>query len=260
NEIIDQAKYIPHMKIQRVKLIIEYDGTDFSGWQLQPDKLTVQGELEEALRTVFKQDIRVNGSGRTDSGVHARNQVAHCDLPADADLNRLIASLNGLTSRAITVKSAKPVHSEFNSRFDATARRYRYYISEKPLSIGRQYCLILNRTLDLDYLNQLSTLIIGDHDFESFAKKHSDVEHYRCDVYSANWFRDAELVIFEIKAIRFLRGMVRAIVGTFLEFEKDKRDSDNLNKLLTAQKRSAAGMNAPAHGLVLEEIYYPEEK
>lgn len=244
------------MKKQRIKLTIEYDGADYAGWQIQPNAKTVQGELEKALETVFNQSIRIIGSGRTDSGVHARAQVAHCDVPDSADLYRLKASLNGLSGPGVTVKAVESAADDFSSRYDATGRRYCYYISETPVSIHREQCWIIYRELDLDYLNELSQSIIGDKDFESFTKKHSSVEHYRSVVDYAKWYRQGSYVVFEIKAIRFLRGMVRSLVGTLLDFEKNKKKQEEFAYILAGKSRALAGENVPAHGLFLEEIYY----
>jgi tRNA pseudouridine38-40 synthase len=240
----------------RIKLVIEYDGLDFAGWQVQPDVITVQGELEKALKQMFGYHIRMNGSGRTDAGVHSTGQVAHCDIPAGKNLYKLQGGLNGLTSESIAVKSVEEVADTFNARHDAVSRRYRYYFSMGYTAIFRNYVCNLGRTPDIDYLNRLSKLILGQHDFDAVSKLGSDVEHFKSIVYTSHWFIEHNLLVYEISAIRFLRGMVRGLVGTFLDFEFKKRDVEDFIKLLDSKDRSLAGSNAPAHGLILEEVCY----
>jgi tRNA pseudouridine38-40 synthase len=242
--------------MMRIKLIIEYDGSVFSGWQIQPSIITVQEELENAFQKIYQKKIRVHGSGRTDSGVHARGQTAHCDVPNRISLKKLKLALNGTTNKAVTIHKIIKVQDNFNSRFDAKARRYRYFINEKPISIQSGYSWFVSRKLDIEYLNQVSLKLLGKHDFESFAKKHSGVDHFKSIIYEVRWFRKNGFVIFEIKAIRFLRGMVRALVGTLLNMEKLNLEKSHISKILEMKSRSAAGINAPAHGLILEEVYY----
>ena len=240
----------------RIKIIIEYDGSAFSGWQIQPNSHTVQEELEKAFQRIYSKAIRVHGSGRTDSGVHARGQVAHCDIPNTISIKKLTLALNGTTSQKVTIHKIIKVNDNFNSRFDAKARRYRYYLNETPISIFSNFSSHIPRNLDLAYLNEVSKKLLGEHDFESFTKKHSDVDHYKSIIYEIKWFRRNGFVIFEIKAIRFLRGMVRALVGTLLNMEKLKSDQNEILRILNKKDRSAAGTNAPAQGLILEEVYY----
>jgi len=247
------------MKTKRIKLKIQYDGAEYCGWQLQPDAPTVQGEIERALQTFCRTFIRLNGSGRTDAGVHSTGQIAHCDIPDHIDIYKLKGALNGLTKPSVTIQAIDEVSSSFNARFDATRRRYRYFMSEQPQAVFRNYVWSLGRKIDLDYLNNLSQLIKGEHDFEALSRTGSDVEHYHSIVYDCKWYTENGLYVFEISAIRFLRGMVRGIVGTFLEFEQEKRPFDELRVLLESKDRSLAGKNAPAHGLILEEVNYEGE-
>ena len=239
----------------RIKLTIQYNGAEFSGWQLQPKDITVQGEIERAMNILFKKDIRVNGSGRTDAGVHARGQIAHCDIPP-RDLYRFMGSLNGITSKSVTITNIEEVNSDFNARFDATSRRYKYYLSEFNNPIFKEYTWAINRKLDLDYLNKISQYIVGENDYEAFSKTGSDVKHYKSIVNICRWYIENDLYVFEISAIRFLRGMVRGLVGTFLEFEAIKREQSDILDIMKSKDRSTAGKNAPANGLILEEVRY----
>lgn len=243
-------------ELQRVKLIIEYDGSAFSGWQRQPDQKTVQGECERHLQTIFQHPIPVHGSGRTDAGVHARGQVAHLDLPKNTNLGALKQSLNKLLTGEAVIHTITPMDDAFDSRFHATYRRYRYHISEQPRAIHRQFLYTVGRHLNIDRLNGYASVLIGDHDFTTFSKLHSDVKNYRSVVYQAQWVRETGILIFEIKAIRFLRGMVRSLVGTQLYLERSTADETEMHRRLKALDRALGKHHAPASGLVLEEVGY----
>jgi tRNA pseudouridine38-40 synthase len=240
----------------RIRLLIEYDGSEFSGWQLQPDQKTVQGEIENALKIIFKKDIRIHGSGRTDAGVHASGQIAHCDIPETKDLEKLCYSLHSITEKSIAIKKIQKVSDNFHARFDANKRTYKYYISENFLSIKRNYVWQIGRKLDLDYLNKIAHNVIGEHDFTSFSKIGSDVDEYDSVVFDAKWYKESSLIVFEISAIRFLRGMVRGLVGTMIEFEKLKRKEIDFTEIMQKKNRKFAGSNAPATGLILENVSY----
>ncbi len=242
--------------IIRYKCVIEYDGACFKGWQLQPKTKTVQGSVEAILAQVFGRPIRIHGSGRTDTGVHARGQVFHFDLEDDFEPERLLKSFNGMLRNEAIVRSIELTESDFHARFSAKSRMYRYYITEQQIVLNRHFVTFVPRRLDLDLLNEYAHVFIGEHDFTSFSKTNANVDDYRSIVYNASWNRLGDNVVFDVRAIRFLRGMVRALVGTSLHLEKQKADPKMLLQILQEKKRENARFHAPPQGLVLEHVFY----
>ena len=240
----------------RFKLLIEYDGTAFKGWQTQKHKGSVQDELERVFKQLYQTDIQIFGSGRTDTGVHARGQVAHVDLPHIDFKEGLHYKLGRMLNEAIVVKEITQVHDLFNARFDAIARKYKYYLSEDPIAIGRPFITVLGRKLDFNLLNLYAKIILGAHDFTTFSKTRSHVEHYMSIVYESNWVYEGNILVYHVKAVRFLRGMVRALVGTMLKCEFYKESPEHFLAILVSQDRSLANVHAPSNGLVLEEVFY----
>lgn len=236
--------------------MIEYDGACFKGWQLQPNTKTVQGSVEAILAQVFGRVIRVQGSGRTDTGVHARGQVFHFDLDEDFESERLLRSFNGMLYNEALVHSIEAVESDFHARFSAKSRMYRYFISEKRQVLNRQYISYVPRVLDIDLLNAYAKNFLGEHDFTSFSKTNTSVEDNRSIVYEAFWKRSENQVVFEVSAIRFLRGMVRALVGTSLHLEKNRADPEHMAQILHAKNLEAKRFHAASQGLVLEKVFY----
>ncbi len=244
------------MKKLRFRLSIEYDGTDYSGWQVQNGQVTVQGEIEEALTRIFGYHVRITAAGRTDSGVHARAQVAHLDLNDEPDTGRLLRSLNGVLHRDIRVKSIDSVDQVFHARYDAVLREYIYKISAQPTALMRRFVWQLYYQLDLEKMNAAATIILGKHDFASFCRTKSDVENHICNIELASWYEQDGLLLFCIRADRFLHGMVRALVGTMVDLGRGRIDTTEFRNILAAGDRRSAGPAAPARGLTLEKIFY----
>lgn len=252
------------------RFIIEYDGTDWHGWQSQPDCVTVQDAIEEALKTVLRTSVAVVGSGRTDSGVHARGQVAHMRTDKPIDVERLQNSLNGILPGSVVIKALDAVDDGFHARYDARLRSYAYYVTVRPSALFRRYQWHIRRTPDFSRMNEAARALIGRHDFSAFCKTASGTINRECHVTQADWLPGSPWPIgssvdrdessgswvFFIKADRFLHGMVRTIVGTLVEVGHGKRSPESFVGLLNSLDRQQAGFAAPAHGLVLEHVEY----
>jgi tRNA pseudouridine38-40 synthase len=243
------------------RMTIEYDGTDWSGWQIQPDQPTVQSAIEEALETVLRTRPNVVGSGRTDAGVHATGQVAHFEMEREIDAHRICGSLNGLLPATIGVRELVPARAGFHARYDARARRYRYRITTVPRPLERAFRVFVRPTPDMKAMNRAASDLLGTRDFDTFCRTASATENRVCTVTHAAWqFAAPDAMDFVIEANRFLHGMVRAIVGTLLDVGRGRRREDSIPDLLGARDRRVAGPAAPAAGLTLEAVTYaPEE-
>ena len=239
-----------------IKLTLEYDGTHFVGWQIQPNGRTVQEKLERALQQILQVECKTNAAGRTDSGVHALGQVANVLIAKDVEIPQLVKSLNGVLPEDISVLDAEAVDEKFHARYSATARRYRYSISRHRVALARQFCWHVGYNLDRQKMEKCAEIILGEHDFQSFCKVDSDVEHYRCIVRSAEWKEVDSKLEFHITANRFLHGMVRALVGTMVDVGRGYTSVEQFQEIIVAKDRRAAGMAAPAQGLFLEQVYY----
>lgn len=255
-----------------LRLLIEYDGTAFAGWQVQADARTVQGEVERALAVALRQPVGVVGAGRTDAGVHARGQVAHAVLASptsrlddagDApDLRRLTHSLRGLLPADVALRDTEWAPDGFHARYSATARRYRYHVTTRPAALERAWRLHLPAVPDWDAMNDAAARLVGRRDFTSLCRTQSETINRVCHVTRAAWVPDAAgdgaAWRFEMEADRFLHGMVRTTVGTLLEVGRGRRTPDDLMRVLDAADRRAAGPAAPPHGLVLHAVTYPD--
>lgn len=242
--------------MRNIKLILEYDGTHFSGWQWQPKDRTVQNEIQQSLLRILKEDINVLGSGRTDTGVHAAGQVANFHTDASMATYKLKAALNGTLPKDVRVLSVEDVPEKFHSRFDAKRRKYHYTISKHEKAIGRDYYYFFRNDLDMSAIREASRHLIGNLDFQSFCQAGSEVEHYMCAVESIVWDEIDDLIRMEIISNRFLHNMVRIIMGTLLGAGTGKTEPSQMKEILEAKDRRKAGPTIPARGLCLVQVVY----
>lgn len=241
----------------RYKVHIEYDGTNYAGWQTQPNELTIQDAIEAALNQVLRVEIPIVAAGRTDSGVHAEDQVAHFDYKDSIDSDKLLKSLYGVLPRDIAVWRIEQAHDDFHARFDAIARQYRYQIITRPSPLLRNYAWEQFYDLDIETMRDGVDELYGVNDFSSFCRFNPDVNHTMCDVHKADLFTlEDNIILFRIKANRFLHHMVRSLAGTIVEIGLGKRDIQSLKDLLKNPNRDHAGVTAPAHALILEKVFY----
>lgn len=242
--------------MRNIKLILEYDGTNFCGWQWQPRDRTVQGELQKSLARILQEQVKIIGSGRTDTGVHALGQVANLHIHSEMSVEKIKAGLNGTLPKDIRVLSVEIAPPQFNARYDAQKREYHYSISRRQRAIGRCYCWYYKAALDLAKIRQASQHLIGEHDFRSFCQTGADVSHFICRVELIDWIEQDDLIVLKIIADRFLHNMVRIIVGTMLEVGVGKIDPPNVKEILMAKDRKRAGPTVPPRGLCLVKVYY----
>ena len=234
-----------------------YDGTNYHGWQIQPNGITVQGELQHALSVLLRADTPVTGAGRTDTGVHARNMVAHFDTEATIDGEQLVYKLNRLLPRDIAVSRIVEVADDMHARFSATRRTYRYYVCTKKDPFSRNYYWHTHFNLDFELMNTAADVLKEYDDFGAFCKSHSDVKTTLCTIYEAQWHRQADgSWYFEITANRFLRNMVRAVVGTLVEVGRHRMSIEEFRRVIEGKKRTDAGESMPGHALFLESVEY----
>lgn len=243
-------------------MTLGYRGAPYHGWQVQPGQITVQGELERALSTLLRTPMAVTGAGRTDAGVNAHRMIAHFDTDGLKDVSSVafVRSLNSLIGYDIAVYDIVAVRDEAHARFDATERSYRYYATSRKDPFARGLVWKCSSSLDFDAMNEAATLLIGCRDFTSFAKLHSDAKTNICDVRRAGWHMvDGDSWYFEIAADRFLRNMVRAVVGTLVDVGRGKMRPEGILEVLAQNDRCAAGTSMPAEALYLWSVDYPKE-
>lgn len=245
------------MAHRTIKLILEYDGTDFVGWQYQKNGRSVQEVIENGLLQILREQTRIVGAGRTDSGVHAKGQVASFRTESSLNCAQIMRGLNGVLPVDAVVRGVAQVSDDFNARYSARSRRYQYTIRSTATALLRKYCWVLGYRLDLNLMNKCASTILGKHDFASFCKTESEVNDYLCTVYRAGWFKETDSrMVFDIEADRFLHGMVRTLVGTMVEIGRGYRRIEEFQQIMDARDRRRAGMAAPAQGLFLTEVEY----
>ena len=248
------------MKI-RYFIFISYKGTSYHGWQIQPNSVTVQKILDESLSVVLNEKIATVGAGRTDTGVHALFFCAHFDsISPDLEAQeKLIFKLNSYLPADISVKTLRKVVPDANARFSAISRSYNYYISKIKDPFFENSSWFIHSKIDINKMNDACNVLMSHTDFTSFSKLHSDTRTNICKIYSASWEETDNRILFRIVADRFLRNMVRAIVGTMVEIGSEKISILQFEQIILAKDRCKAGKSAPAKGLFLVDIEYPEE-
>jgi tRNA pseudouridine38-40 synthase len=243
---------------QRYFLELSYKGSPFHGWQIQGNAFTVQECLENALSTLFRSPITIMGSGRTDTGVHAQLQVCHLDLH-QAPGEHFIKAINAILPKEIGVLAIRKVKPEAHARFHALKRSYFYRITSTKNPFFQELSWQLFKQPDVTLMNEAAKILLDYEDFECFSKVHTEVKHFRCKIYTAYWEPNGDQLLFHITANRFLRGMVRSIVGTLLEIGFGHRPVEDMHRIISSKDRVQAGKAAPAKGLFLSQIEYPSD-
>jgi tRNA pseudouridine38-40 synthase len=238
------------------RLDLEYDGTNFQGWQQQPEERTIQACVEAAIEKLFGQHIPVIGAGRTDAGVHAVGQVAHFRTPCTRDTQTILRALNAMLPPDVRIRMVSLALAGFHARYSAKWRGYRYRIVRRPLAIGRQYAWLCEKDLDIARLHQVAQAIMGGCRFQAFAHASEKESHYLSTIYRADWVEDDPFVDFHVEANRFLHGMVRFLVGTFVDVGRGKISIDEFRQIMESQNVRMAGPKAPAQGLTLIAVGY----
>ncbi len=249
--------------MQRRALKIEYDGSDFFGWQLQPHVRTVQGELESAIALATGEENRVvlHGAGRTDAGVHALAQVAHFDSGSPHDPGTFMKAINYWLADDVSVRTVRNTGPEFHARFSAERKTYRYciIISESKRPLSERYCLRRRSMPDVEKMNACARLIIGKHDFAAFTASGSDNEHTEKTIFRCEWIQDGDLLHYVVEGDGFTYNMVRNLVGSMLEIGGGSAGPEEFLRVMRSGERVLAGPTAPAGGLTLVAVKYPED-
>jgi len=245
--------------MSRFFIEIKYDGTNYHGWQIQDNASSVQEEINKAFSTILQKKIEVVGAGRTDTGVHAKQLFAHFEIENDFDIEKTSFKINKFLPDDISCTSITKVNDEAHARFSATARTYEYWITPNKNPFLQNKAYYLPYSINLDLMNEATTVLLIHTDFSCFSRSKTDTFTNDCDITFANWEQKNDCIVFTITANRFLRNMVRAIVGTLLEIGQRKIEVAELKKIIASKSRAKAGTSAPAHGLYLTEVNYPKE-
>lgn len=242
--------------ILRYFIELAYKGTNYNGWQFQPDAPSVQETLANALSTLLRLKIEIVGAGRTDTGVHARQMFAHFDFHEKIDGEKLTHKLNSFLPKDIAIFRIIELHDDAHARFDAISRTYEYHINTTKNAFECHDSWYFSNELNIALMNKACEILMKHHDFECFSKVHTDVNTFICSISKANWKKNNDKLVFTITADRFLRNMVRAIVGTMINIGLEKTSLKELEEIIESKNRSKAGFSVPAHGLYLTEIKY----
>jgi tRNA pseudouridine38-40 synthase len=238
---------------------IAYNGANYCGWQRQPNAITVQEVLEEVMSSLLRKEIKLVAAGRTDAGVHAKQLFAHFDFEEIQDVSQLVYRLNSFLPKDIALKNIVPVRLDAHARFNATKREYEYVISLKKDPFSEGFTYLLHQKPNMDAMNEAAKTLLDYQDFQCFSRTNTDVKTYHCTVEKAYWKAENDRLIFTIIANRFLRNMVRAIVGTLLDVGYAKISLEEFHAIIASKNRVNAGSSAPANGLYLTKVVYPEE-
>ena len=237
---------------------LSYNGSAYHGWQIQPNAVTVQETVQDALSKLLNTNISITGAGRTDTGVHAFQMFAHFDVDETLDTENLTFKLNSFLPKDIAIQSIFQVNADAHTRFHAIKRSYDYKISLKKNVFLFDYTHYVHQKLDVDKMNEAANILLEYTNFQCFSKSNTDVKTYNCKIEQAQWKQEGNLLIFTISADRFLRNMVRAIVGTLLNIGLSKIAVSDMHKILASKDRSEAGFSVPSKGLYLTEVLYPD--
>jgi len=243
----------------RYFLELSYNGKQYHGWQNQPNAVTVQETIEKSLSTILKEKISILGAGRTDAGVHALQMVAHFDTELSIDEEDLCYKLNSFLPKDVAIHSIFKVKEDTHARFDALSREYLYRLTLQKNVFSFNEVYYLKSDLDIEKMNKAAEILFQYQDFQCFSKSNTDVKTYNCKIMHAKWTFENNELHFVIKADRFLRNMVRAIVGTMINIGIGKIDINDLHEIIKSKNRSEAGFSVPAHALYLAKIEYPKE-
>lgn len=235
---------------------LSYNGKDYHGWQNQPNDISVQEVIEKALTTILKEDISIVGAGRTDTGVHALEMYAHFDTELLFNEEDLVFKLNSFLPKDIAVHDIFKVKPESHARFDAISRTYRYRIALTKNAFNFENTYFFTKPLDVDKMNEAANILFQYKDFQCFSKTNTDVKTYNCKIMKAEWYIEDDELSFVIQADRFLRNMVRAIVGTMINIGIGKMKVSDLHNIIRSKNRSEAGYSVPAHALYLINVEY----
>jgi tRNA pseudouridine38-40 synthase len=248
--------------MERYFIKLSYDGTNYHGWQSQDNAHTVQAEIENSLSVLLKENILITGAGRTDAGVHAKEYFAHFDVEVafnKESIDDLVYRMNSILPSDISILNIFPVKNDIHARFTALSRTYRYYICQSKDPFHNNYAWRVFGDINVNAMNDAANSLFDYIDFTSFSKLHSDVKTNNCKIMLAQWTEENDLLVFTITADRFLRNMVRAIVGTLIDVGKGKISLAEFKKIIENKDRSDAGYSVPAKALFLEKIKYPED-
>jgi tRNA pseudouridine38-40 synthase len=235
---------------------LAYNGTNYHGWQVQPNASSVQETLNKALSVILNEEINIMGAGRTDTGVHAKEMFAHFDYIPTLEIDSVLHKLNSYLPKDIVIYDIIPVHDDAHARFDAKKRTYNYYITSVKDVFSQEESWYYHQNLDVELMNQAAKILLNHTDFQCFSKVNTDVNTFNCTISEAYWTKENNQLIFTISADRFLRNMVRAIVGTLVNVGLHKITLSDFNSIIENKNRNEAGFSVPAHGLFLIKIEY----
>jgi tRNA pseudouridine38-40 synthase len=239
---------------------IAYNGKNYHGWQRQPDAITIQETIEERIATLLRKPIQIVGAGRTDAGVHAKQMFAHFDVDSKINEAEFVNRLNAFLPIDIAIKGMHQVKDDAHARFDATFREYEYYIALNKNPFLQDFAYYLHHKPDVKQMEKATKMLFNYSDFQCFSRTHTDVKTYICEIKNASWEEpENDVLVFKISADRFLRNMVRAIVGTLLDVGYNKTTLEDFKNIIISKDRNKAGASVPAKGLFLTKIGYPED-